>query len=300
MTLETLAETLSFEDIEDARKMVAGGNVSNPRVAEIERRLTPEEKRAVVKLLTGNTPTTSCTTAFDCPLDTSKNMCVGGACVECGVDSDCYHGNDTDWECLLDVCEPGCFPSDATIELASGARVTIDSLKLGDAIVATDASGAKFIDTVSFNSYAAPHRVGESFVVLTTSEGGELHLTQDHHLPVGDACCSQLARGGDVKVGDTVWFLEGASATAHRVAAVDKRTADGLHSPVLVNGGFPVVNGLVTAFDDLAGIAAAAKWLPTLQKACVATGTCAAADKMIRFFDPQPTADDSIFLATAP
>ena len=45
-----------------------------------------------------------------------------------------------------------CFPSEATVELISGAVVRIDTLVHGDQIVATDESGRRIIDEVSFNS----------------------------------------------------------------------------------------------------------------------------------------------------
>ena len=52
-------------------------------------------------------------------------------------------------------------------------------------------------------------------------------------------------------------------------------TSWGLHSPVLVNGGFPVINGLVTSFDRIEMVNLAAfgllSWLETI---CKATSTC--------------------------
>ena len=41
-----------------------------------------------------------------------------------------------------------------------------------------------------------------------------------------------------------------------------------------INGGFPIVNGLVTSFDSIEKVTLAKYGLASLLKACKATGTC--------------------------
>ena len=48
----------------------------------------------------------------------------------------------------------------------------------------------------------------------------------------------------------------------------------GLHSPVLTHGNFPVVDGVVTAFDSIEKVTLAKHGLAPLLAACKATGTC--------------------------
>ena len=64
-------------------------------------------------------------------------------------------------------------------------------------------------------------------------------------------------------------------ATATTVTAkATSVEATGLHSPVLTNGGFPIVDGVVTSFDSIDKVTLAKHGLAPLLKACKATGTC--------------------------
>ena len=65
------------------------------------------------------------------------------------------------------------------------------------------------------------------------------------------------------------------AATAAIVAQKDAVVRAGLHSPVLTAGHFPVVDGVVTAFDSIGKVTLASYGLPLLEVACTATGTCA-------------------------
>ena len=105
-----------------------------------------------------------------------------------------------------------------------------------------------------------------------------LTLTAKHHLPVGDRCCASLVRAEDINVGDTVWTAFGATQGRRAQPAVVSRVvvtkSDGLHSPVLVAGGFPLVDGVVTAFDRIEMVSLASYALPYALGMCKATGTC--------------------------
>ena len=166
-----------------------------------------------------------------------------------------------------------CFSSSAMVTRANGTPSRIDALKAGDAIVAATADGALTTDTVSLLSIAKP-AAQATFLTLTTAANATLTLTPMHHLPTGAACCTTLKQAKDIAVGDTVWAVTGGAATATTVREISKASKQGLHSPVLLNGGFPVVDGLVTSFDSIEKVTLAKYALAPLLGACKATGTC--------------------------
>ena len=112
------------------------------------------------------------------------------------------------------------------------------------------------------------------FVSLTTEDGNKLELTEGHHLPVGPAKGLKQAR--DVVVGDLLWRADSSSEALAtlRVTEVDLTVADGLHNPLLKNGGQPLVDGVATSFNNDALVALDALAVPILEAACEATGTC--------------------------
>ena len=168
-----------------------------------------------------------------------------------------------------------CFPSTAMVTKADGTTCCVDVLKEGDTIVAATADGMLTTDTVSLLSIAKPEG---SAPMLTTLRAGNatLTLTPEHHVPVGVACCSELKKAKDVKVGDNVWAVRTAAPPlATTVTAKSNTQAKGLHSPVLTRGGFPVIDGIVTSFDTIDKVTLAKHGLAALIMACKATDTCA-------------------------
>ena len=166
-----------------------------------------------------------------------------------------------------------CFPSAATVRKADGAVVRLDALQEGDEVLAATAEGGLTLDTVSIFSLADA-AAEATFLSLTTSTNASVTMTPDHHLPIGETCCSRLARAKDVAVGDMVWAVAGSAAVAHRVVATELKIEKGLHSPVLTNGGFPVIDGIVTSFDRIETVALASYLVPYLAPLCKASGTC--------------------------
>jgi len=167
-----------------------------------------------------------------------------------------------------------CFPSAAMVVRANGTSSRVDALKEGDQIVAATADGALTTDTVSLLSIAKPE-AHAPFAVLTTSTNHTLTLTAEHHLPIGAACCSILKKAKDVVVGEMVWVVSANTAIAATVSSTGATKGAGLHSPVLTNGGFPVVDGVITSFDSMEKVTLAKHGLAPLLTACKATGTCA-------------------------
>jgi hypothetical protein len=61
-----------------------------------------------------------------------------------------------------------CFPSSATVVLASGAKKSLDALKVGDEIIVATAEGVLTTDTVSALSLADKD-AESTFLVLSTA-----------------------------------------------------------------------------------------------------------------------------------
>ena len=162
-----------------------------------------------------------------------------------------------------------CFPSSATVVLASGAKKSLDALQVGDEIIVATAEGALTTDTVSALSLA-DEDAESTFLVLSTAAGRNVTLTEAHHVPVGPSCCATLKSASEIELGDTMWLSSTTGAAVPsavtKMATVSKK---GLHSPVMTNGHFPLVDGIVTAFDSINMVTAASYGIPILE----ATGT---------------------------
>jgi hypothetical protein len=187
-----------------------------------------------------------------------------------------------------------CFPSAGMVTRADGTPARLDAIHEGDAILAVTADGVITTDTVSLLSIAKPGQVGTFVTLKTTADGRSprrLQLTAEHHLPVGPECCSTLKQAKDVRPGDTVWIAVekhhaaadasdaplSSAVVSTRVTSVTKGVAGmgaGLHSPVLTKGTFPIVDGVVTAFDSIGPVKIASWSLGALERACKATRTC--------------------------
>ena len=186
------------------------------------------------------------------------------------------HGHD-DTDPSPPPAPPPCFPSNAAVTLANGQSTRMDALKLGDEIVAVTADGERTTGALSVISLA-DHTARGVVTVEMTAGNDTITLTPEHHLPVGPSCCTQLKHAKDVQVGETVYVMSGrgerAAARAQRVTATRLSKGDGLHSPVLTNGAFPIVDGFVTSFDSIERVTLAHHGLAHLDAMCQATGTC--------------------------
>ena len=127
---------------------------------------------------------------------------------------------------------------------------------------------------VSLLSIARPEAEA-TFITLTTSANTTLALTPEHHLPVGSVCCTTLRKAKDVEVGETLWIVDGGATVRTQVVQKSLVIEKGLHSPVLAHGGYPVVNGVATAFDSLGGVWLMGALGPYLEPLLKATGGAA-------------------------
>jgi hypothetical protein len=167
-----------------------------------------------------------------------------------------------------------CFPSTATVRLVDGTPKQMDALQEGDEIIAATSDGILTSGTVSLFSLAKPEAEA-TFITLSMSKEFKLTITPEHHLPVGAECCSTLKMAKDVVVGDKVWAVGTTPGmSAHTVTAKGAVIKNGLHSPVLTNGAMPVVDGVVTSFDNIAGVNLATYTLGYAIPICKATFTC--------------------------
>jgi hypothetical protein len=191
-----------------------------------------------------------------------------------------------------------CFPGEASVIRANGHTAKVATLKAGDAIRVVGRDGALRHDTVSRFSQAYPHAVSSTMVELSTEEHAHrrLRLTADHRVSVGPACCAELAFAKDITVGTTVWVLPstrgpgGVSApqlTAVNVSAVAHGlSGHGLHNPLMVHGGFPLVDGVATAFESALVVFLASLVLPYAEAACDASSAaCLAMQHVVAAVD---------------
>lgn len=202
---------------------------------------------------------------------TKKYSCAGSFIPTSASNFKNTHGTDND---LCAASKP-CFPSSATILMANGTASQLDKLREGDTVLAGTANGTLVTDTISMFSLADA-ATKATFVALSTSSNSTLTLTPTHHLPVGGNCCTHLKQAKDVVVGDTVWVVNRNQVVAHSVVHISFTIEQGLHNPLLTNGGFPIINTVLTSFNTMNSVTLARHSVPVLVPLCKATGTCSA------------------------
>lgn len=175
-------------------------------------------------------------------------------------------GNPASVSCPTDTASGGdpCFPGKATVTLANGTISRIDAIEKGDAILASTLEGKLTTGIVSSLSITKPW-LESTFSKLKTAAGNELTLTPEHHIPVGAECCRTLKKAREVLVGEQVWGVRDGVLVAETVAETSAAIEKGLYSPVLTNGAFPVVDGMVTSFDSIEAVTIASYLLPYLE-----------------------------------
>ena len=175
-------------------------------------------------------------------------------------------GNTASLSCPIDSSSGGdpCFPGHATVTLANGTISRLDAIKKGDVILASTVDGRLATGVVSGLSISKPS-LESVFSKLTTTAGSVLTLTPEHHIPVGAECCHVLKKAREVAVGEQVWGVHDGLLAAETVAEKAAAIETGLYSPVLTNGAFPVVDGMVTSFDRIEAVVLASYLLPYLE-----------------------------------
>lgn len=189
-----------------------------------------------------------------------------------------------------------CFPSFATVELVDGTTVTIDTLKEGDRILATTTDGSLVFDSVSLFSIADPWR-NATFISFGIGPNLTLDVSAEHHLPVGDTCCSKFTKAKDIIVGDTLWSATVTKIFQVRILSKHISASTGIHSPVLSHGALPVINNIVTSFDRIEIVNLASYGMNSLLKLCKAIGPGHYCATLLSFFSGYN--DNIIYIGTA-
>jgi len=185
---------------------------------------------------------------------------------------------------VIECGDTRCFPADATVTRADGSSARMADLRQGDEIISATADGKLSVDTVSLFSMAQSDVRATFMTVSTNGPLGEkqLTLTPDHRLPAGDSCCSNVVVASSLKAGHTVWVASADGTLAPQtVAEIALKIADGLYNPLMSHGGFPVVDGVVTAFNTIEMVQFDSYVVPVLERLCEATGTCNAVRRVV-------------------
>ena len=142
-------------------------------------------------------------------------------------------------------CTRGCFAGTARVEIAGGANVTMDQLRIGDRVrVGTDARGAPLLEPIySWTGESDPAKRGLMAHVALDS-GATLVLTGTHWLIV-EGGGHREAR--DVRPGDRLVLAGGGSAVVTGNAV---GLARGSYHPVTPSGRIVVEGVLATTYDS--------------------------------------------------
>jgi hypothetical protein len=137
-----------------------------------------------------------------------------------------------------------CFSGSESVRLESGGTSHISDIRIGDRILAADASGHKLFSDVVFVPHG-PNKDNALFVHITTAHGHDIKMTQSHILPSGacnTASSLPLVYAKNVKVGDCVMTVSG----KERVSAVGFVLGQGLYT-IVTKEKFVVVNGIIAS-----------------------------------------------------
>ncbi|KAA8492381.1 Desert hedgehog protein [Porphyridium purpureum] len=144
--------------------------------------------------------------------------------------------------------DPVCFPAHATVELASGERIRMDQVQVGDLV---RVSPSEFSPVVLWG-HREKHAVFGEFVALHVSESYEgifssrLVLAHSHLLYVN----GELRPAGSVRIGDVT--LNATTGTAMRVVRVEHHVrAAGLFHPHTAHGDVAVDGIIVSCYSHM-------------------------------------------------
>ena len=163
------------------------------------------------------------------------------ACVEsCWTCIPYYH-------CATGSGDDPCFPGDAMLTTPLGSRRARE-VRAYDAVLARSVDdGLLRYERVSPLSIAWTDATPNSLVRINATGDVSLVVTKQHRLSTGAVCCANLTFARDVSVGDTIHGDANDTLCVTSVEPYAAPPASGLYSPVLVDGGLPIVDGVVTS-----------------------------------------------------
>ena len=137
-----------------------------------------------------------------------------------------------------------CFAGSETVSLESGESKAISDVKVGDRVLAANAAGEIVFSEVVFVPHGANTEIA-LFTRISTVDGREIKMTQNHILPAG-ACKSStsmpLIYASQVSVGDCIQTVSG----EQKVSEVASVRGEGVYT-VVTKEEYIVVNGIIAS-----------------------------------------------------
>jgi hypothetical protein len=139
------------------------------------------------------------------------------------------------------VIEASCFAGSESISLESGEMIAISDVKVGDRLLAADASGKTLFSDVVY----VPHGINSDvadFVHINT-QNRDLKMTKNHIVPSG-ICGSTLplVHAFKVSIGNCVQTVSG----QEKVTSIEIVKGEGVYT-VVTNEEYIIVNGIVAS-----------------------------------------------------
>jgi Hint module len=126
----------------------------------------------------------------------------------------------------------------------SGEMVAISQVKVGDQVLAADATGRTFYSEVVFLPHGTNNEKAE-FTHISTAAGSSVKMTPSHIIPAGSCGSSAslpLVYASKVRVGDCIMTVSGEEA----VSAVESVQGEGLYT-IVTKAEYLVVNGIIAS-----------------------------------------------------
>ena len=137
-----------------------------------------------------------------------------------------------------------CFAGTEAVTLESGESKTISDVRVGDRVLAADIFGKTHFSDVIFVPHGANAHTAV-FAHITTAEGRDIKMTQNHILPAG-VCGSStpmpLVYASTVQVGDCILTLSG----EEKVTTTENIKGQGVYT-IVTNEEYLVVNGIIAS-----------------------------------------------------
>ena len=139
---------------------------------------------------------------------------------------------------------PTCFAGSEIITMESGESKFISEVRVGDRVLAADIFGKTHFSDVIFVPHGANTHTAV-FAHITTSEGRDIKMTQNHVVPAGECGSSAtmpLVYASAVQVGNCIMTVSG----EERVVMTEKFRTQGVYT-IVTNEEYVVVNGIIAS-----------------------------------------------------
>jgi hypothetical protein len=155
-------------------------------------------------------------------------------------------------------CADSCFPGDATVELADGTSVAMNTLRLGDRIKVVSSSGDIKAEPALFWLHRSPAKHSSYLHIkamnVDNNSTTTLRISPNHFLPIssnGEApvySTSFMAPAMDVQTGWWVWVKssDASSLSPALVTDVSRELHQGAYS-IMTESGTVIVNGVAAS-----------------------------------------------------